>query len=137
VSSLRSHHTLASRKASQPAAVYAYVFAHELPPENFVLKSPHTSELPYIMDNVKEAPLFAGASDADLAMGKMMSATWVNFAKTGDPNGAPGLPMWPKFDPKSRSTMFFSKESKVIADPYPEIWKIILENPNPTNQRPL
>jgi para-nitrobenzyl esterase len=136
VNSLRSHHTLASRKAAQPAPVYAYVFAHDLPPDNFVLKAPHTSEIPYIMDNVKEAPLFAGATDADFAMGKLMSAVWVNFARTGDPNGAPGLPQWPKFNANDRPTMFFSNEPKAVANPYPEVWKLILENPA-RNPRPL
>jgi para-nitrobenzyl esterase len=131
IRSLSSHHTLASRKSAQPAPVYAYVFAHDLPPQDFVLKSPHTAEIPYVMDNVAEAPLFAGATPDDFAMGKLMSATWVKFAKTGDPNGAEGLPAWPKFNPDARPTMFFQKESKVVENPYPEIWKIILENPNP------
>jgi para-nitrobenzyl esterase len=129
--SLSSHHTLASRKAAQPASVYAYIFAHDIPPQDFILKAPHTSEIPYIMDNVAEAPLFAGATDDDVAMGKLLSATWVQFAKTGDPNGAPGLPAWPKFDSAKRPTMFFKKESAVVEEPFKEIWALIQANPNP------
>ena len=34
--------------------------------------------------------MFAGATEDDFAMAKLMSATWVQFARTGDPNGAPG-----------------------------------------------
>jgi para-nitrobenzyl esterase len=131
VPSLSSHHTLASRKAAQPAGVYAYIFAHDLPPQDFVLKAPHTAEIPYIMDNVAEAPLFAGATPDDVAMGKLMSATWVQFARTGDPNGAPGLPAWPKFSADTRPTMFFAKESKVVEKPFEPVWQIILANPNP------
>jgi para-nitrobenzyl esterase len=137
VNSLRSHHTLASRKSAQAAPVFAYVFAHDLPPDNFVLKAPHTSELPYIMDNVKEAPLFAGATPADFAMGKMMSATWVKFATTGDPNGATGLPSWPRFDLAKRPTMFFSSAPKVVNQPYAEVWKIIQEAPPNPNASPI
>ena len=118
VRSLSSHHTLASRKSAQPAGVYAYVFAHDLPPQDFVLKAPHTAEIPYVMDNVAEAPLFAGATPDDFAMGKLMSATWVQFARTGDPNGAAGLPAWPRFNPDTRPTMFFRKESKVVEKPF-------------------
>ena len=129
--SLSSHHTLASRKSAQPAGVYAYIFAHDIPPQDFVLKAPHTSEIPYIMDNVASAPLFAGATDDDLTMGKLMSATWVQFAKTGDPNGAPGLPAWPKFDPAKRPTMFFQKDSKVVEEPFKDVWSLIQANPNP------
>ncbi|MDP3740648.1 MAG: carboxylesterase family protein [Hyphomonadaceae bacterium] len=131
VRSLSSHHMLASRKSAQPAGVYAYVFAHDLPPQDFVLKAPHTAEIPYIMDNVASAPLFAGATADDVAMGKLMSATWVQFARTGDPNGAEGLPVWPKFDAAKRPTMFFSKESKVVEEPFKAVWTIIQENPNP------
>ncbi len=129
--SLSSHHTLASRKAAQPAGVYAYVFAHDLPPQDFVLKSPHTAEIPYIMDNVAQAPLFAGTREDDVAMGKLMSATWVQFARTGDPNGASGLPQWPKFDATSRPTMFFSRDSKVVTEPFKDVWTLIQANPNP------
>lgn len=128
--SLSSHHTLASRKAAQPAGVYAYIFAHDLPPQDFVLKAPHTGEIPYIMDNVAESPLFAGATEDDFAMGKLMSATWVQFAKTGDPNGAAGLPQWPKFDAAKRPTMFFQKETKVVEEPFKDVWAIIQANPN-------
>lgn len=128
VRSLSSHHTLAARKAAQPAGVYAYIFAHDLPPQDFILKSPHTAEIPYIMDNVSEAPLFAGATPADFAMGDLMSATWVQFATTGDPNGAAGLPAWPRFDPATRPTMFFQKESMVVEKPFEEVWQIIQAN---------
>lgn len=128
VNALRSHHTLASRKAAQAAPVYAYVFAHDLPPMGGVLKAPHTAEIPYIMDNVELAPKFAGAADADQALGKLMSAIWVNFARTGDPN-VPGLPKWPKFDAATRPTMFLDTSPKVVEQPFPEVWKLIQENP--------
>lgn len=128
VRSLSSHHTLAARKAAQPAGVYAYVFAHDLPPQDFILKSPHTAEIPYIMDNVSEAPLFAGATLDDFAMGDLMSATWVQFATTGDPNGATGLPAWPRFDPATRPTMFLQKESMIVEKPFEEVWQIIQAN---------
>lgn len=36
-----------------------------------------------------------------------MQLYWTNFAKTGDPNG-PGLPVWPKFAPDTRSYISFT-----------------------------
>jgi carboxylesterase type B len=46
------------------------------------------------------APACAQVSDA-------MQSYWVNFARTGDPNG-PGLPAWPKFTPGTRSYIQFT-----------------------------
>ena len=36
----------------------------------------------------------------------MISSYWVNFTKTGDPNG-PGLPEWPAFSEDDQKVMVF------------------------------
>jgi para-nitrobenzyl esterase len=50
-----------------------------------------------------------------------MSSYWVNFAKTGDPNG-PGLPMWPAFSPSAQNAMIFDTMSG--ARPLPNMTQI-------------
>ena len=61
----------------------------------------HASELPYVFNNLGKAPLFPDPSDSALAaasapdkkVADQMSSYWVNFARTGNPNGS-GLPTW-------------------------------------------
>ncbi len=54
----------------------------------------HFAELWYVFDHLDQSPWKWTAGDRKLA--GEMSGYWVNFAKSGDPNG-PGLPPWPAF----------------------------------------
>jgi para-nitrobenzyl esterase len=54
----------------------------------------HYAELWYVFDHLDQSPWNWTAGDRKLA--GEMSSYWVNFAKSGDPNG-PGLPPWPAF----------------------------------------
>ena len=50
---------------------------------------------------------------SDNAMGKAISAYLVNFAKTGDPNGA-GLPVWPRYERAKDEIMDFAANGKAL-----------------------
>jgi para-nitrobenzyl esterase len=50
-------------------------------------------------------------------MAKQMSAAWLAFARTGDPN-TPVLPNWPAYEAGKRATMVFNLQSRVVEDPY-------------------
>ena len=54
----------------------------------------HFAELWYVFDHLDQSPWNWTAADRKLA--EEMSSYWVNFARSGDPNG-PGLPPWPGF----------------------------------------
>ena len=52
----------------------------------------------------------------EAAVAEIIQQYWVNFAKTGNPNGK-GLPYWPKFDKDQPTTMQFSYGASLIMLP--------------------
>ena len=105
----------------QDRNAFVYVFNHAPPIENFgrTLGAFHGGEIQYVFqshdgENAEDGlPLLWDASDRSVA--NTMRAYWVNFAKSGDPNGE-GLPTWPKYDPASRNTLAIEEETHVVAD---------------------
>jgi para-nitrobenzyl esterase len=57
----------------------------------------------------------------EFALSDLMSSYWVNFAKSGDPNG-PGLPKWPAFSTNEQNAMIFDSASS--ARPLPNLEKL-------------
>jgi len=87
-------------------AAYVYYFDHRTPqtPNG----APHASELRHVfrtLDGRDGTP-----RPEDTAMSELVSSYWVNFAKTGDPNGA-RLPKWPAFTESAQQAMVFDTAS--------------------------
>jgi para-nitrobenzyl esterase len=101
-------------------AVYYYRFAHSPPfPAGTVYDgwgASHFSELWYTFDHLGQEPWAWSAADRKLA--DEMSRYWVNFARTGNPNGA-GLPEWPTFTPADGRTLILDEPTS--AGPIPEL----------------
>jgi para-nitrobenzyl esterase len=110
---------LAERKAALgKAPVYLYRFAWETPVMGGKLKSPHALEIPFVFDNAKVSARLTGGGPDAVRLAAKVSEAWIAFARTGNPNTQKsGLPKWPAYDAKSRSTMIFNNESKVVNDP--------------------
>ena len=108
---------LAKRKAVQAGApAFAYRFDWETPEGGGHMRSPHTVEIPFVFNNIKIAgPLISKMPEAHALAGKV-SAAWVSFARTGNPNTS-GLPKWPAYSAASRDTMLFNNVSRVEQDP--------------------
>ena len=108
---------LAKRKAAQAAApAYLYRFDWETPEGGGHMRSPHTIEIPFVFHNIAIAgPLISKMPEA-YALAEKVSAAWVAFARTGDPN-TPGVPRWPAYSAGSRDTMLFNNTLRVEQDP--------------------
>jgi len=55
-------------------------------------------------------------TDEDRALSRELQGYWVNFAKTGNPNG-PGLPAWPQFAAGKPTVMQLGAETRPIPLP--------------------
>lgn len=55
----------------------------------------HSLDIPYAFGTLG---FFPGMTEADRQLSEMMMGYWLNFARTGDPNGE-GLAPWPNYDP--------------------------------------
>ena len=102
-----------------PAYLYRFSYVASAMRERMRAGAPHGGEISFVF-----GALGAGAGPAwtpspeDLAVSRMAQSYWVNFAKTGDPNG-PGLPAWPRHDPKKDLIFDFRPDGSAGAGPDP------------------
>jgi para-nitrobenzyl esterase len=75
----------------------------------------HASDRQYVFQTLKDSPWPTDARDAALA--KTISAYWVAFAKTGDPNGK-SRPVWPRYGVKDELIDFTNDGP--VAEPTPD-----------------
>lgn len=107
---------LQAHAASRPA--YYYHFSRRPP---FPSSSPyegwgasHFVELWYMFNHLDQAPW--AWTEADRRLADVMARYWVNFARSGDPNG-PGLPHWPTFAGENGQVLELDGEISVKAAP--------------------
>jgi para-nitrobenzyl esterase len=93
--------------------VFLYYFSR-VPPGPFGkrLGAYHASEIQYVFDNLRNAPV--DKPDRDLA--KTMSMYWVNFAMHGDPNGK-GVPRWLPYSETTDVAMEFGEHVQTTTVP--------------------
>jgi para-nitrobenzyl esterase len=109
----------ASAFAANGSPVYLYRFSYVQTSAREQLRTgaPHGGEIGYVFNTL--APGRGGTpTPEDHAVAKMTHSYWVNFARTGDPNGA-GLPAWPRHDPKKDLIFEFRPDGTAGAGPDP------------------
>ncbi len=103
----------ANLKADQRSApVYNYLFAWETPAFGGLGGAYHTSEIPFVFDNIAITQELTGGGEEAFALADRMSRAWINFAKTGQPRST-GLPPWQPYTRESGATMVFDVSSAI------------------------
>jgi para-nitrobenzyl esterase len=104
--------TMQSEKGKNKAWLYLF---SRVPPGEPNYGAFHSAEFGYCLDNLKfwNRPF----TETDYKLADMMSSYWVNFAKTGNPNGK-GLPEWPAFNPANPRIIEFGDQVKPTDLPY-------------------
>lgn len=115
-------------RAGQPAYFYRFSYVPELQ-RSQVPGAAHAAEIVFVFDAVA-AILKDKASVDDVTMAKTTSGYWVDFVKTGDPNGG-GRPAWPRYDPATGDVLNFTNTGVTVgADPLKarlDLWQSVWE----------
>jgi para-nitrobenzyl esterase len=115
-----SSYTIAARKFAQAAApVYLYYFDWYSPVRNGKLRAMHCMELPFVFAHPDLVQFMTGMGSERYELARKMSAAWVAFARTGDPNHA-GIPRWEPWNPTRWPTMVFGRDVRAVDDPWGE-----------------
>ncbi len=111
------HYCLNRLAADNGIPAYEYYFSKA----NGRLGSWHSGELPYFYGNIPaDSKLFDAG---DRALSKTIVGYLVNFARTGDPNGA-GLPLWTA-DAESRTLLELGDRVETVPEKYLKLYEIM------------
>jgi para-nitrobenzyl esterase len=103
----------ARAQAGTPAYVYQLDWA--TPKDGGKFGAMHTDDIALVFDNVAQPGARAEGPQAQ-AMADQMSAAFLAFARTGDPNTA-AIPRWEPYSLPRRQTMVFNAPSRLVDDP--------------------
>ena len=118
----RPHHEWTKAVAAQGRPVWEYYFTQE----NGEIGSNHSGELIYAYRNVPRRKTF---SERDYEIENIMSSYWVNFVKTGNPNGkdmkGQELPVWEESSASGGKLLEIGEKCGMREDPYVGIYEFL------------
>ncbi len=112
-----SHYCLNRLSLENQISVYEYLFSKT----NKRLSCWHSGELVYAFHVIPETSSLY--DDSDRKLSDMMNRFWVNFIRTGDPNGE-GLPEM-KMNDDNTKVMEFGDHTGMIEEPYLKLYDIM------------
>lgn len=117
------HIVTGMQQVSSPAWTYHFDYVYESL-SGQLAGAAHGSEVPYVFNDLPQEPYKPGflmatflgienkayvVSQKDRAMANLIQQQWIQFAKTGTPNGK-GLPNWPTYTVKNPITLVYGQK---------------------------
>jgi para-nitrobenzyl esterase len=100
-----------------PVYLYRFSYVPTAMREQMRAGAPHGGEIGFVFDTLSSGRGGAPTSE-DQAVARMAHSYWINFARTGDPNGA-GLPLWPRHDTRKDLIFDFRPDGSAGGGPDP------------------
>ena len=95
--------------AGATAPIYMYLFAWQSPVLDGAYKSLHCMEIPFVFNNIARCEEMTGGGKDAYALAEKVSQSWINFARSGNPNHK-DIPTWQKYTPEKGATMIFDNQ---------------------------
>ena len=114
------HHVWSNMAVKNSEFVYRYMFTKE----NGYHGTYHSGEMVYAYGNIEKTNRPYAYDDKDKSLSYSMVNYWVNFVKTGNPNGE-GLQEWNAYNPETEFILELGETIKQIPDNYKELYKIL------------
>lgn len=102
-----------------PAYMYQFGYVPPTMQEQSPFGASHGSEVAFVFNTLNArwgAP--AEATPAEKELAGIMNSYWINFAKTGNPNGS-GMPIWPLYSTQKEEILDIELNGKPLSKPDP------------------
>lgn len=106
------------------APVYMYLFTWQSPVLDGKFKAVHCMELPFVFNNIARCEEMTGGKKDAYILADKMSQSWINFARSGNPNHV-GLPNWAAYNAKNTATMHFDNTCVVKPQMDKELFDLV------------
>lgn len=104
--------------------VYMYLFDWQSPVMDGKYKAVHCMEIPFVFNNIARCEEMTGGNKDAYILADKMSQSWINFAKTGNPNHK-DLPKWDAYNSSNTATMHFDNTCTVKPQMDKELFDLV------------